>query len=252
MDFAAKVLSSKVEKGKIKLIFMGQAGFIIKDDKGRLIAIDLYLSDCCERYFGFKRLMPKLISAIDLKFDVVITTHAHYDHFDPDSIPQMVNRSTDFYTSEGGIPECERLGMRTDNISVLKVGNSYKNGDMTIHAVYCNHGELAPDAVGIVIELAGKKLYFVGDTSYNPDQLNCELTRNVDFMAVPVNGAFGNLNEQESVLLAKHLNAKLVVPCHFWNFAEHLGNPYLFLDNAKKSLAGGSYRLMSMGEEISL
>ena len=35
---------------------------LFKLPDGTAIALDLYLSDCCERYFGFKRIMPKIMS----------------------------------------------------------------------------------------------------------------------------------------------------------------------------------------------
>ncbi|MBQ5802557.1 MAG: MBL fold metallo-hydrolase [Clostridia bacterium] len=89
-NFATKVLSRKVEKGNLSLFFLGQAGFILKTPCGETIAVDPYLSDCCERYFGFKRLMPHILGANELTFDAVVASHAHYDHFDSDSIPTLL------------------------------------------------------------------------------------------------------------------------------------------------------------------
>ena len=50
-EFAEKILQFNVPEGKVGIIYMGQAGFIIKDSDGHLIAYDLYLSNCCEREF---------------------------------------------------------------------------------------------------------------------------------------------------------------------------------------------------------
>ena len=81
------------------LTFAGQAGFIIESECGYRIGIDLYLSDCCDRYFGFKRLMPYLYNPLDLDLNLLIATHAHYDHFDPDSVPLiMSNPKTKLYS----------------------------------------------------------------------------------------------------------------------------------------------------------
>ena len=62
-NFAQKVLTTTIGEGQIGVFFLGQAGFVLKTAGGKLIAIDPYLSDCCERYFGFKRLMPHILSA---------------------------------------------------------------------------------------------------------------------------------------------------------------------------------------------
>lgn len=89
-SIANRLITLNVPQGSLAVCFIGQAGVIIKTPAGELAGIDLYLSDCCNRFFGFKRLMPKLLSPDELEFDFVISTHAHYDHFDPDSIPPLL------------------------------------------------------------------------------------------------------------------------------------------------------------------
>ena len=91
-NFAQTILTARVPQGSLGVFFLGQAGFAFKTASSELIAVDPYLSDCCERYFGFKRLMPHLLDAREVVFDTLILTHAHYDHFDPDSVPVMVTQ----------------------------------------------------------------------------------------------------------------------------------------------------------------
>ena len=79
-----------MDENNVKLTFAGQAGFMIESKKGYKIGVDLYLSDCCDRYFGFKRLMPYLYNPLQLNLDLLVATHAHYDHFDPDSVPNIM------------------------------------------------------------------------------------------------------------------------------------------------------------------
>ena len=55
--------------GKIHIFSLGQAGFLIKNAKGNLLAIDPYLSDSVERVegsVGFKRLLPKILNPNDI------------------------------------------------------------------------------------------------------------------------------------------------------------------------------------------
>ncbi len=47
IEFAQRILTAPL--GRTWLFAAGQAGFIIKSAAGRLLAIDLYLSDCVER-----------------------------------------------------------------------------------------------------------------------------------------------------------------------------------------------------------
>ena len=81
-DLAIRVLSAQM--GKTHLFSVGQAGFIMKSAAGQTLAWDLYLSECGERFeghVGFKRLLPKLLYPEELCFDVVVTSHFHFDHF---------------------------------------------------------------------------------------------------------------------------------------------------------------------------
>ena len=57
----------------IELIFLGQAGFLIKGP-GISIAIDPYLSNCVEREVGFKRMQPAIVAPEDLMFDLLLST----------------------------------------------------------------------------------------------------------------------------------------------------------------------------------
>lgn len=249
--FADFIKNTEVPDGKAGLFFMGQAGFILKDSKGHLVAYDIYLSDCCEREFGFKRMLAKLITPGEIVFDAVICSHGHYDHLDIDAIEELIeDKKTAFYTTRDGIDEIVKLGIPAERAQLIERGCSLELFDGSIKAefVYCDHGELAPHAVGTVFDISGKKLYFAGDTAYRPSLLVNEKTRGTDFAALPINGAFGNLNETEAADLAAALTPGITVPCHFWNFAEHGGNPMIFMDAAKEK--GVNYMLMSQGEFI--
>lgn len=245
--FAEIILNMEIKPSSVGIFFMGQAGFILKDSKGHLIAYDLYLSDCCEREFGFKRMLSKLLQADELIFDVVICSHGHYDHLDIDSIATLTaHQNTVIYTTNDGIEELLKLGITKGKRIERKQTISICNGEVKVHFTYCDHGELAPHAVGAVFEIEGKRLYFAGDTAYRPTELVADKTSGCDFAALPINGAFGNMNEEQAVNLAKELNAKVTVPCHFWNFAEHGGDPAKFMALAKK--AEINYLLMAQGE----
>ena len=89
-EFANNVLTTNVEKDEVAVFFLGQAGFLFKTPSGKLMALDPYLSNCCERFFGFKRLMYKILNPSDLTIDYLLVSHAHYDHFDPDSVPEIM------------------------------------------------------------------------------------------------------------------------------------------------------------------
>lgn len=247
-DFAQRAAALQVQEGTVGVCFLGQAGFIFKTPGGQLVAVDPYLSNCCEQYFGFKRLMPYILDAGDLVFDQIITTHAHYDHFDPDSIPVMMqNGHTELIGALDIKTECERLGIH-ENVTYLACGDTLERGEVKITAVPCDHGKDTPYALGLLLEISGKRIYIMGDTAYRPDYLENPMLHGVDLLILPINGAFGNLNEEQAANVIRQLKPVLAVPCHFWNFAEHGGDPGLFRRIMSETGQADGYRLMRQGE----
>lgn len=240
-----------MSKSDVFLTFAGQAGLILENERGYKIGVDLYLSNCCERFFGFKRLMPYIFKPEALELDLLVATHAHYDHFDVDSVPILLNNDkTKLICAYDVMTEADKLGIDGDKITPLKVGDIFENESIKIQAVNCDHGELAPDALGLIIEMGGKRIYVTGDTSYREDYFKNSLFSGLDLLILPINGAFGNLNEIEAANAAQIIKPSLTVPCHFWNFVEHGGNPLIFVDAMKEK--GLPYLFMRIGEKLLL
>lgn len=242
-----------MKKTGTTLTFAGQAGFIFESSSGYRIGVDLYLSNCCERYFGFKRLMPYLYDPMELELDAVVATHAHYDHFDPDSVPLLLrNNKTKLVAARDVKAEADRLGLDPAQITYLGVGESFTDGDVTITALPCDHGELAPDALGLLITVDGKRIYITGDTCYREDHFANPALAGVDVLILPINGAFGNLDAAAGARCADIIGAGLTIPCHYWNFAEHGGDPAAFAGIMKAEHPDLAFLLMRPGESIDL
>ena len=238
---------------KFKILSTGQAGFIFETSDCCKIGVDLYLSNCCERYFGFKRLMPYLCNPLELKLDVLVATHAHFDHFDPDSVPLILgNNKTEMVCAKDVKAEIERLGLEKYSITYLCDGEVFENQSVRITAMPCDHGSDTPYAIGILLEADGKRIYIAGDTCYREDYFLSEELKNIDVFIMPINGAFGNMNESEGAKAASVVKAKLNIPCHYWNFAEHGGNPALFVKEIQEKYPEVKYLVMRPGEEIEL
>lgn len=251
MTFAKNIKNAPL--GKTHLIFIGQAGFVLKSMSGKLLAIDLYLSDCVARYDGFKRLIPFILQPDEITFDYIIITHAHYDHFDPDSVPTlMANEKTKLFASTGCEKEVKRLGIAGGNISYVKAGDRIDLDDIKIEFVFCDHGSSAPDAFGAVIEIDDKLVYIAGDTCLRTDKVDeIKCGRDFDIMIAPINGTFGNMNETDAVL-CREVKPKLMIPCHFGCFAEQWGSPQAFYEVMKTDMPDQKYNSMRIGERIEI
>ena len=249
-SFASQITGFHVPQGKLGVFFLGQAGFVFKTDQGKLIAVDPYLSDCCNRYFGFRRMIAKLLQPYDLIFDLLLATHAHYDHFDVDAAPMLLdNGITALIAAKDVKAECDRLGLKGD-LTFLKVGDSVERCGVKIKAIFCDHGPETPDAVGFRLQFGNITVCMTGDARFRPDLPADPDAQNADLLILPINGAYGNLNAHEAVETAKRLHPALTVPCHFGNFAEHGGNPMEFQKEAGDAKL--AYRIMRQGEVILL
>ena len=252
-DLAAKVL--KAPKGQTHLFSTGQAGFIIKSAGGQLLAIDLYLS-MGEKQFkadnGFKRLLPVILQPDALHFDIVICTHPHFDHFDTGSVPVLLkNKTTKLLCSTGCKKLIRKLRMvrNKEQIQYVMPGNRIVSGDFEIWFVNCDHGTGAPDAVGVVVKVDGKRIYEAGDTCLRLDRIS-EIPQPLDVLIAPINGAYGNMNETECALLAEALHPKVTVPCHYGMFASHHGDVGLFYEIMKEKRL--PLLIMQQGEQLIL
>ena len=240
-----------------RLYWLGQAGFIIKSQSRKTLGIDLYLSDCVEPvegHVGYHRLMPKIVNPMELELDVLIATHFHRDHFDIDAVPQlMANGHTRLYCAFDCQDDVERLGIDKQRVQFVKPSESYNCADFHIDFIHSDHGAGAPLEAAPIVTVDGKHILEAGDTSLHLDWKDEYLKAGpLDVLIAPINGAYGNLDEQENVSLTAALQPKLTVPCHFGMFASHGGNPGLWKELLEEQLPNQNYKFFTMGEGITI
>lgn len=255
IDFANIV--KKTPLGKTSLFSVGQAGFIVKSKKGELLGIDLYLSDYTERdegHIGFKRMLPKILGPKEIVFDYLISTHEHSDHYDYDSMADLLdNGHTELFASV----DCERLsnslGIDTDRANYVKPGDVVERGDFKMYFINCDHGTGSLDAVGVIVEVDGLRIVEVGDTCLRLDRKDEYLSRGaIDVLIAPINGAYGNLNEEDCAKLSAALKPRLTIPCHYGMFSSHFGLPGKFMEYMKQLCPENNYLIMTQGEKLEL
>ena len=254
MQLIEKIKHLQVGINRIALFYLGQAGFCIKTADNRLIVIDAYLSDACERLFGFKRMIPPLLDAGELNAGLFLSTHSHADHLDPDALPVVAKNKKTFFV---GSPDCEDTYKQNkiggSRYKILKEGEEWNYKGIRIRAVFADHGELAPDAVGLMIEVEGIKIYHAGDTCFAPDKVKTSLNTDVDIMIAPINGQYGNMNAGEACALSAVVKPKIVIASHFWMFLQHVcergkGDPSTFLREAAALPGEITAMVMAPGE----
>lgn len=237
-------------KGKTAMLSCGQAGFIIKSKNDKFLGIDLYLSDCVEKdegHVGFRRLLPKILDPKELCLDILIASHEHKDHFDVDSMESMMeNGLTQLYATVNCKEICENSQINPKQVAYIKPGDNYLSDGFELTIVCCDHGTLAPDAVGVVITIDGKNIYFTGDTCLRIDYAKRIVEgKTIDVLIAPINGAYGNMDEEDCVKLSKIIKPKTTVPCHYWMFAAHGGDLWKYINLMNN--VGLSYEILPQG-----
>lgn len=254
-DLAERIRSTQPEAGQIALFWLGQAGFVFKSPGGTVLYVDAYLSHSVERKFGsnWKRLMPIPILPEDVDCDWFISTHEHDDHLDVDSIPEI---SRNPRVRFAGPRECtayyRSMGLPEDRWLELYPGRQARMGEFSVIAVFADHGDLAPDTVGLVIEFAGLRIYHTGDTALRPEEMRPVVDLKPQVILPCINGAYGNLDADTAARLVSLTGARLAIPTHFWTFVEHMGDPWQFQKNCLQQAPQARVQWLTQGEGMML
>ena len=229
--------------GKIKLKWLGQMGFLIMTQD----------TTVCVDYFASPiegRLKKPPIPAYELKgIDVFLGTHDHIDHIDHDAWKIWSGTCPDakFIFPKMHLETILNDGIKEDNAIGLNDGDSYKIGDVTIHAIAASHEFLDRDAktglypcLQYIIEANGIRIHHAGDTVRYEGMLpKLKSFGDIDIMILPINGRdakryrmgyIGNMTYQEAVDLAGEAGPEVVIPGHFDMFAENSADPEEFAD----------------------
>ncbi len=130
----------------------------------------------------------------------------------------------------------------------LTPGKQVQLGDFSITAVFADHGDLAPDAIGLVIESTGLRIYHTGDTALRQHQMQEAISMRPQVILPCINGAYGNLDAKSAAQLVALTGAKLAIPTHFWMFVEHMGDPWEFQKQCQVLAPGAEVRWLTQGE----
>ena len=233
---AQDVAGTVVPAGQVRAWWLGGSGFIFKTAAGRQVWIDPYLSDAVFRIFGVRRAFPAPITAAEAAPDVVISTHWHEDHLDPGTIPELARRLPEakFVMPPSAMARALTWGVARSQIVPLAHGQTERVAGAVITAVPARHepgipGWEVPDAMGVILELDGRRIYHTGDTEYDK-RLRRLRGQSFDLATFCINGVSGNMNAHEAALLAWHLAAKTVIPHHHLIWAKDAADPEETLD----------------------
>jgi L-ascorbate metabolism protein UlaG (beta-lactamase superfamily) len=267
-EFMADVEESASATGSLHAWWLGQSGFLLTYEGGRLL-LDPYLSDSLtSKYAGtempHERMTERVVEPQKLRrIAAVLASHHHTDHLDGETLRAV------FAANPGGVlvvpfPHrelaAERTGLAGDRIVGLDDGTSVDVGAFRVEAVPAAHEVVEQDAdghmfyLGYVVSAGPFRVYHAGDTV--PYDEMAPRIGPVDLALLPINGrdrargVAGNMDGAEAAALAAALPARIAVPCHFEMFEFNTADPGEFLA-ACEDLGVRATRLRA-GERLTL
>jgi len=250
-NLAKTIRDLSVPVGSLAVFWLGGAGFAFKTSSGKIVYVDPYLSDSLNHFYSWQRLptSPIPFPPGEVEADLVLATHAHEDHLDPHTIPDIAAASDAIIA---GPALCVRAmqdwGIPAGRIVEINQGENQTIAGVPVSAVFAHHeseaGAPQPDAVGFVLDLEGITVYHTGDTLYHPD-LQAARAYRPDLMLVCINGQYGNMTPQEAGRLTKEIEPAVVIPMHWGLVAENTAEPADFV--AALARGGSNARPIVMG-----
>lgn len=180
---------------------------------GKIILIDPYLSDSVAKVnpLNYRRI-PVDEHFLHIKPDVIICTHNHLDHTDPDTLKYYLN-------SEEGVvvlaptaawEEVQKFGGKHNYLRFNR-HTEVTIGDIRFLSVKAEHSDVHP--VGVIIEAEDRRYYVTGDTLYNTEIFE-DIPEQIDVVFLPVNGVGNNMNMADAKRFCDRIKPRLAAPIH--------------------------------------
>lgn len=144
--------------------------------------------------------------------DYIFITHDHYDHYDEESLRNILKETTIIIT-----PECleDRVKNITKNYITVLPEKSYSVGDFSFETIpsYNTNKSFHPKEklyVGYKVKIEDKYFYIMGDTDITNETLKVKC----DICFVPIGGTY-TMNVKEAADYINTISPKLAIPIHY-------------------------------------
>ena len=244
---------------KIKVQWFGQAAFKITTPTGKVIVIDPWITSNPRTPEALRKL-----EAVGPKVDLVLTTHAHFDHMaDAPALVKLHNAP--FWGPAGMAQSMVFLGLTPPELTnrMNKGGTIRPFGPdgVKITMTYAEHSSelswknpatnkdevhIGGEACGFIIELEnGFKIWHLGDTGLYGDMKFLAERHKIDLLLVPIGGGQFVMNPEDAAYATRDLiKPKAVIPMHYAANRFLVGTPEQF----GKAMGNSAVKLLTVKE----
>ncbi len=181
-------------ESEINLYWIGHASFYLKTKYGNVF-IDPYNVQIKE------------------KADLILITHAHFDHFSLQDIKKVSTGKTKIFATQDCIKKSDVP------MEEIKPGFDKEFNNIKVHAVPAynvrkerlNFHPKINGWVGYIVEIDNERIYHAGDTDIIEEM---KAIKDIDIALLPAGGKY-TMDAEEAIQAAKIINAKRTVPMHY-------------------------------------
>jgi L-ascorbate metabolism protein UlaG (beta-lactamase superfamily) len=194
--------------------------------------------------------------------DIITSTHNHTDHLDAETLCPILaaNPPVKLVIAEANRTfVADRLKIDASLAIGLDDETSIEISGIRVSGIASAHETLECDErgrakfLGYVLQFGNWSIYHSGDTLRYEGMSEKLRPFGVDVALLPINGRVperrvaGNLSGPEAAQLAKDIEAKVVIPCHFDMFEFNTAPPAEFINECQKLRQ--PYRVLRCGEQ---
>lgn len=219
-----KPVFPELSKGQVCITWIGHASFLVQTEEHSVL-ID---PNWAKWLKIIKRIKHPGIEIHDLPaIDLVLVTHAHFDHLDRRSL-RAVARDQPIAVPEhvGNLVH----GLGFNKVHEMRCWDSFSHGSLKITMTPAQHwgARILHDSHrgfgGFIIEYEGRTIFHCGDTAYFEGFKEIGKRANIDIALLPI-GAYEaptkrdvHMNPEQALQALQELNAGMMIPMHFGTF----------------------------------
>ena len=247
----------KLAQGKVALTWIGHASFLVQFNDLNVL-IDPNFANWL---FLLKRIKRAGLRLADLPpIDVVLLTHAHFDHFHKPTLRKLP--APKIGIMPWGMGDLARnLGFQ--RIIELQTWESFSHADWKVTLTPCKHWGARTlrdhhrGFGGFVLEHQGRRIYHAGDSAYAETFKEIGRRCAPEIALLPIGACYpdsfrnAHLHPADALKVFRDLGARWFVPMHYGSFKlsfEDLEDPPRWLNQlAKRQGLGHHIRILDEG-----